>query len=102
MSLQTFEQLQADAREVTKIGDALALTANERGDRLTDDERGALTHWSMFGSDGYPVFRCGRKWTITHPTFKGGGLYNTKREAVRGWEILIAKWIRMTALERRA
>jgi hypothetical protein len=98
----TFEQRQAQAHEQQAIGDALAHTAYERGDRLTADEQQALRHTSMWGSDGYPIRKLGRKWTIEHVAARTAGLYATKRDAVNAWEILIAKWIRLAGLEARA
>lgn len=98
----SFDIMHARAEQQTVIGDALAIVAYERGDRLTADERQALTHWSRWGSDGYPVRRLGRKWTVDHVAAKGAGLYATKRDAVNAWEILIAKWIRPSGLEAQA
>lgn len=88
-------------RAITATGDALAEAAYDRGDRLTDDQRAALTHNSRWGSDGYPVVRLGPKWTIDHRCASQAPLYRTKRDAVRAWETLIAMWIRLAGLEAR-
>lgn len=88
--------------EITETGEALAHAAFERGDRLTEYELRALGQWSMFGSDGYPIRKLGRHWSIDHPAAAGTSLYNTKRDATRAWEILIAKWIRLKGLEAQA
>jgi hypothetical protein len=88
-----------DHREITATGDALAGAAYDRGDRLTADERAALTHHSRWGSDGYPIVKLGPKWTIDHRCAPKAPLYRTKRDAIRAWEILIAKWIRLAGLE---
>jgi hypothetical protein len=96
-----FEQQRADWREIRAIGESLALAAFDHGDRLTADQRQALTHWSRFGSDGYPIVRCGRKWLVEHRAATRLPLYPTKAAAVRAWEILIATWIRLSGLEAR-
>lgn len=75
---------------------ALADASYERGGRLTDDERDALRRWSLWRRDSYPIRRVGRKWTLDHRAAAGAGLYRTKRDAVRAWEILIAEWIRLS------
>ncbi len=62
---------------------------SERG--LTEDERALLVHWSRFGSDGYPVAKCGRQWTWG-PWLSIQGpptVFATKREAVASFEAFI-------------
>lgn len=49
---------------------------------VTDNEQQELNHWMRWGSDGYPVSKLGRKWSIPHFPV----LYDTKREAVAQWE----------------
>jgi hypothetical protein len=95
----TFEQQQARHVEQRAIGDALAFSAFERGETLTDAERQTLTHWMRWGSAGYPVRKLGRGWIIDHPSAKSSGIYKTKGAAVDAWEILIAKFIRLKGLE---
>lgn len=87
--------------EITKTGDALAEEAYANGARLTDDERMVLTRNSRFGSASYPVRRLGRGWTVDNPLLKGSPIYPTKFAAIRAWEIIIAKLIRMSGLEAR-
>ena len=59
---------------------------------LTTDERDCLNHWSMWGSSGYPITRCGRTWCVNG--FRGLGAcpatFKTKREAAAQWEHYIA------------
>lgn len=54
--------------------------------RVTDDERRLLTHVSLFGSDGYPIRKLGRKWAIEHAAVRFPVLFATKREAVAAFE----------------
>ena len=49
---------------------------------LTTEELRELMHWSMHGSDGYPVTKIGKKWIIPHFDMP----FKTKREAVAEWE----------------
>lgn len=58
---------------------------------ITIEEQARLTHWTLWGSDGYPVCQLGRGWTVElYPV-----VFKTKREAVAAWEahidLLIAK-----------
>lgn len=57
-------------------------------ERLTEDQDWILGHWSMFGSDGYPVRKIGRKWQVVGQRGHGAfpTVFNTKREAVAAWE----------------
>lgn len=61
--------------------------------RLTEDERALLTHWSRWGSDGYPVnrFTRSRGWTWgPFLSVKGPPtVFKTKREAVASFEAFI-------------
>ena len=55
---------------------------------LTADERQLMTHMSMWGSDGYPVRKLGRKW-VWGPFLSVNGpptMFGTKREAVASFE----------------
>ena len=55
---------------------------------LTEHENQFLRHMSMFGSDGYPVGKLGRKWEFARAFGVGGSpvLYPTKRKAVEAVE----------------
>ena len=86
-------------REVRETGAALADEAFKNGHRLTEDEQAVLTHWTRFGSDGYPVSKLGAKWRLDSPLTSGVPLFKTKYAAVRAWEIIIAKLIRLKGLE---
>lgn len=87
------------AQEIDATGSMLADAAYERGDRLTPEELRALNHSCMWGSQGYPItrYRSGH-WSIDHPAAPRMPLYDRKRDAVRAWEILLAKWRRMAGL----
>jgi hypothetical protein len=55
---------------------------------LTEGENQLLQHISRWGSDGYPVHKLGRKWTVDS-MFGAGGFpttFKTKREAVARFE----------------
>jgi hypothetical protein len=54
---------------------------------LTPAEEQELTHWSRFGSDGYPVHKLQRSrgWTLPHFPL----VFKTKRAAVAQWEAYI-------------
>lgn len=60
---------------------------------INEDEQALMTHVTMWGSDGYPVRKCGRKWTWDYRSLKCPVLYRTKREAVASfeayWDILL-------------
>ncbi len=55
---------------------------------MTENENSVLRHWSMFGSDGYPIIRRGSRWWVDG--IRGCGAcpsgFGTKREAVAQWE----------------
>jgi hypothetical protein len=52
---------------------------------ITEEEEKTLTHWSRWGSDGYPVNKVGRGWHVDHfPT-----VFKTKKAAVAQWETYI-------------
>jgi hypothetical protein len=55
---------------------------------LTEDERFVLTHWSMWGSTGYPVVKRGRKWWVDG--IRGCGrcpaAFKTREDAWAQWE----------------
>jgi hypothetical protein len=55
---------------------------------LTEGENQFLQHMIMFGSDGYPVGKLGRKWQFAKAFGAGGTptLYPTKRQAVEAVE----------------
>jgi len=88
--MRTFEQ-------IDEVGNSCADARWDRGQRLTEDERRALTHDSRWGSDGNPIIKLGRKWA-----YEWGGrtspLYTTKREAVEAWEIQLAIYRRLAGL----
>ncbi len=60
---------------------------------LTDDEAALLYHVQMFGANGYPVERLGRRWVFRDwRTVRGPPvMFRTKRAAVaqfEAWEAL--------------
>ena len=95
---ETFENMRTRSAKQNEIGEALAQARWERGQHLTESERTALTHWSMWGSDGYPVRKLGRGWTIDS-TLAPFPIMRTKAEAVGRWETLIACLISLSGLE---
>jgi hypothetical protein len=98
---ETFEETRARCQRQDETGRALAEERHDRGQRLTDDERSALAHWSRWGSDGYPLVKRGRGWVIEHPAFSGP-LYKTKREAWCAWETFVAILVSLSGLEAAA
>lgn len=82
---------------VSETGQRLGESAFAQGRRLTDDDRAVLTHWSRWGSDGYPIRKLGRKWT--HP--RTPALFDRKRDAIASWEVQIDILIVMAGLEAR-
>ena len=57
---------------------------------ITADEEDLLTHWSRFGSDGYPIKRLGRGWHWSYKKIKSPPtIFRTKREAVASFEAFI-------------
>lgn len=95
---ETFEQARTRGLRQTETGDALAAARWERGQRLTVAEAEAVSRWSRWGSDGYPIRKLGRGWTVDSP-LASFGILKTKAEAVGRWETLIAVWIRLGGLE---
>jgi hypothetical protein len=65
---------------------------------LTDDEAAILYTVGRFGSDGYPIRRCGRRWFVgPFRSWRGFPCaYATKREALAAfhrWEDLaLERW----------
>ena len=54
---------------------------------VTEDERAMMTHISMWGSDGYPVRKCGsRHWTWDFRSVTCPRVFPTKREATASFE----------------
>lgn len=55
---------------------------------LTENEASFMQHMSMFGSDGYPVRKLGRKWEFQRAFGVGGTpvLYKTKKDAFKAVE----------------
>jgi hypothetical protein len=55
---------------------------------MTENESFTITHWSRFGSDGYPIIKRGSRWWVDG--IRGCGAcpagFRTKREAVAQWE----------------
>lgn len=96
---ETFEQMQQRSAKQQEAGEALAKSRWARGQRLTETERQALTHWSRWGLEGYPIRKLRSGWTIDHPAAPGFPLMRTKREAVGRWETLIACWIDLSGFE---
>ncbi len=57
---------------------------------ITEDEKDLLTHWSRFGSDGYPIKKLGRGWYWSYRSIEGPPtIFRTKREAVRSFEAFV-------------
>lgn len=58
---------------------------------VTEDERALMNHWSMWGSDGYPIQKLGSRWTWGPWRSVQGPptLFRTKREAVASFEAFI-------------
>lgn len=77
--------------EIDAMGSALADASIEQGQTLSEDQRIALVHLSRFGSDSYPLRKVGKKWGLEHSCAQGFPLRNTKSEAIRDWEILLAR-----------
>ena len=62
---------------------------------LAEAERATLTHWSRWGSDGYPVRKVGRGWHAEgFPT-----VFKTKRAAVAQWEQYIESLIARSGVD---
>lgn len=55
---------------------------------LTVDQDWILTHWTMYGSDGYPVQKLGSGWQVLGQRGYGAipTVFKTKRDAVAAWE----------------
>jgi len=67
--------------------------ARERGSKrgITPDEGDLMTHVSMFGAEGYPIRKYGRKWSWGTDRVKGPPvLFRTKAEAVASFEAFMA------------
>lgn len=66
---------------------------------LTEDEAFVMTHWSMWGSTGYPVVKRGRSWWVDG--IRGLGktpvAYKTRKAAWAQWEAYID-----TLIDRKA
>lgn len=81
------------------------------GRALNEDERALLTHWSRWGSDGYPVHRSrgehgaptqGRWWTWDFLSLSAPRrLYPTKRAATAAFEAFVAVLIEASGEEAR-
>jgi hypothetical protein len=71
---------------------------------LTEDERAMMQHMMMWGSDGYPVAKRGRRWFVDDwRTVKGPNTsFRTKREAVAQFERQLDVLRDLHAQERRA
>ena len=78
---------------------ACALARADRGQWLTEDERHALRHNSMWGSDGYPIMKLGKRWMVDSPLSAGLPLQQTKRAAVQAWETSIRILVDLSGLE---
>lgn len=99
---ETFDETRERMMAQDAIGQAIAEARWERGQRtLTEDEQTALNRWSMWGSDAYPVRKCGRGWTWEMLSLTAPTIYKTKREAVRAWEIQIAIFIAISGMQSR-
>jgi hypothetical protein len=82
--------------EIDSTGNTCAQARWDRGQRLTNQELDELTRWSRWGSDGYPIQKIGRHWSIDRPW--DSRCFKTKREATEAWEIYIAILIRLSGL----
>ena len=78
---------------------AIAETRFEAGRFITDEERAALRRNSMWGSDGYPIGKCGHLWRVDSPLAAGLPLLRTKREAITYWETAIDVLVNLSGLE---
>lgn len=59
---------------------------------ISAEELDLLNHISRWGSDGYPIFKRGRKWWVD-PFFGTGGFptgYRTKRDAIAQFESYVS------------
>lgn len=58
---------------------------------LTEDQQSILTHWSMWGADGYPIVKRRYGWFVEGRHGIGGSpsSYKTKREASAQWNAYI-------------
>ncbi len=66
---------------------------------LTETETAELTHWSRFGSDGYPIRKLSSgNWILPHFPV----VYKTKREAAAQWERYIDALIERHGLAVKA
>jgi len=69
---------------------------------LSENEQFCLDHWSMWGSDGYPVVKRLRNWFGNG--MRGCGrfpcAFKTKKEAVEMWERYISTLINRKAGRR--
>ncbi len=55
--------------------------------RLSEEEARLMTHVSRWGSDGYPIKRCGRGWSWGTDDVKGPPeIFKTKRAAAESFE----------------
>lgn len=97
-SYQFSEAGRQEAAEILATGKALGEASFEAGYRLSEDDRRVLTHWSRFGSDGYPVRKLRSSWTIESDP----RLFPTKRAAVKAWEIKVQMLITVSGLEAQA
>lgn len=70
---------------------------------LSRDERELLAHITMFGSDGYPVAKLGRRWIVADAFGVKGPptVFRTKREAVASFEAWYALARERMAAERQ-
>lgn len=59
---------------------------------LSPDEAALLNHWSMWGSEGYPIEKRGSRWFWREwRSVKGSpSPYKTKREAQAAFELFIS------------
>ena len=53
---------------------------------LSEDERALLVHVSMYGIEGYPVSKVGRRWHYQFRTVASPRLCKTKRETTASLE----------------
>lgn len=71
---------------------------------LSENERALLSHVLMWGSDGYPVAKLGRKWQVADAFGVKGPptIFKTKRAAVAQFEAWINQAVERAGAEAQA
>jgi hypothetical protein len=63
--------------------------------QITEEEDRTLAHWSMWGSDGYPVEKYGAGWHVKYFP----NVFKTKKEAIVKWEAYIDTLIKRKGID---